>query len=104
MKYPRPNAKCKDETIVEGRWRARRSINGQFVYGFLVKIGHRVDGILNENSWYKRDIKDEGWPYYSELANINSTTLEPWDEDKDAVYDTDEQLQQLYKLHPEYEW
>ena len=80
----RPEQDPMDDRIIEdGRYRARRNKNSNFVYGFLIKDKNgKILGILNENTPYYFD----GRFSYAELAFIDASTLEKWCEDAPAEY------------------
>ena len=101
LPFPRPKAH-KDTVVVEGRWRARRSRGGQFVYGFLiVNLEGKIQGILNENTRYEQETRGDEDPDYAELAWIDQDTIEKWADDAPAEFFTGEELAEYRKTHPE---
>lgn len=86
----RPEQDPMDDRIIEnGRYRARRNKNSNFVYGFLIKDKDgKILGILNENTPYYFN----GRFSYAELAFIDTSTLEKWHEDAPAEYYLPENL------------
>ena len=89
-KYPNPLPKNDEYKTFEGRWRAKRCANGNWVYGFLKEDKNGRQYILNENSFCEQANIITGYKY-AELAFIVPETLERYPVDKEPEYINNEE-------------